>query len=32
MLDIALGEDHFAWDSTKANTVPADAPVAGSSD
>ncbi|MGD0303757.1 MAG: glycoside hydrolase family 57 protein [Candidatus Acidiferrales bacterium] len=32
MLDIALGEEHFAWDSTKANTVPADAPVAGSSD
>ena len=32
MLEVALGDEHFAWDSTKANTVPADAPVSGFSD
>jgi hypothetical protein len=31
MLDVALGEENFAWDSTKAVTAPADAPAVGSS-
>jgi hypothetical protein len=32
MLDVALGEENFAWDATKRAPVTADAPVAGSSD